>query len=284
MRRQIVAARAGPARPSGSPRPARPPDRDGTLRGMVSDAFLPPPPALPPIDPAQLRALTLDLDDTLWPIGPTLARAEQALADWLAREAPATAVAWPPARMLALRQAIGRAHPGLAHDLSALRRLTLEEALRAAGDDPARAEAAFEVFLAARQRVELFPGVAETLDRLAARWPLYALSNGNADLGQTGIARWFRGSLSAREAGVAKPDPRIFRQACQRLGQAPVAVLHIGDDLRADVLGARAAGLRAAWLRPAVQADPGQPACWQGPDLPALGRWLLGDEPAAAVC
>lgn len=244
---------------------------------MRADALLP---TLPPVDPARLGALTLDLDDTLWPIGPTLARAEQALADWLAREAPATAAAWPPARMLVLREQVGRAHPALAHDLSALRRLTLEQALRSAGDDPGRAGEAFEVFLAARQRVDLYPGVAEALDRLAARWPLYALSNGNADLAKTGVGRWFRGSLSAREAGVAKPDPRIFHQACQRLGQTPAAVLHIGDDLRADVLGARAAGLRAAWLRPAAQADPGQPACWQGVDLPALSHWLLGSPPS----
>ncbi|MBL0720101.1 HAD-IA family hydrolase [Piscinibacter sp. Jin2] len=232
-------------------------------------------PAPAPLDPRKLQALSLDLDDTLWPIAPTLARAEQALADWLVRHAPATAAAWPPARMLALRQRIGQAHPELAHDLSALRLKTLDQALREAGEDPALAGPAFDVFFAARQRVELLPGVAETLDRLAARWPLYALSNGNADLVQTGIARWFRGSLSAREAGVAKPHPQIFQQACARLGSPPAAVLHIGDDLHADVLGARAAGLRAAWLRPAHRADPAQPACWQGEHLPALGDWLL---------
>ena len=38
------------------------------------------------------QALTLDLDDTLWPIWPTIARAEQALQDWLRQHAPRTAL------------------------------------------------------------------------------------------------------------------------------------------------------------------------------------------------
>lgn len=47
------------------------------------------------------------------------------------------------------------------------------------------------------------------------------------------------------ELGVEKPDPRIFRLACKALGVAPRDALHVGDSLKADVLGARAAGLQA---------------------------------------
>ena len=45
----------------------------------------------PAFDPDRVRAITLDLDDTLWPIWPTIARAEGALQQWLADNAPATA-------------------------------------------------------------------------------------------------------------------------------------------------------------------------------------------------
>jgi hypothetical protein len=38
-----------------------------------------------------LRAITLDLDDTLWPVGPTLVVAERVLADCLREHAPRTA-------------------------------------------------------------------------------------------------------------------------------------------------------------------------------------------------
>ena len=43
------------------------------------------------LDRLKVRAITLDLDDTLWPIWPTIARAEQALQDWLRHRAPRTA-------------------------------------------------------------------------------------------------------------------------------------------------------------------------------------------------
>ncbi len=221
-----------------------------------------------------IRALTLDLDDTLWPILPTLLRAERAMHDWLAEHASATARMYGMEAMRALRAAVGRRHPALAHDLSQLRRVSLVEALTAAGDDPALAEPAFACFFAHRQKVVFYDEVADSLDRLASRFRLLAVSNGNAELEATGLSRWFAGSVSARQAGVAKPDPRIFRQACAALDCAPEAVMHVGDDHAADIVGARAAGLHSAWLRrePALagrlEVDPSAP---QGP------HWVIGD-------
>lgn len=50
------------------------------------------------------------------------------------------------------------------------------------------------------------------------------------------------------EVGAIKPQPQIFEAACQALECSPVEVLMVGDSLQADVDGARAAGLHAAWL------------------------------------
>ena len=194
-------------------------------------------------------ALTLDLDDTLWPIAPVIVRAEHITHEWLERHAPATAQRFGVPAMRELRADVSRRHPQLAHDLSQLRLIALRDALRASGDDPALAEPAFEVFFAQRQQVEFYADVVPALDRLAARFPLLALSNGNAELAATGLSRWFCGAVSARSAGVAKPDARIFRSACEQLGRAPAQVMHIGDDLALDVDGARAAGLQTAWIR-----------------------------------
>jgi FMN phosphatase YigB (HAD superfamily) len=90
--------------------------------------------------------------------------------------------------------------------------------------------------------------VLPALARLAARYPLVSLSNGNADLERIGLKHFFRDSISARECGVAKPAARIFHAACERLGLPPHAVLHVGDDPELDVAGAGAAGLRSVWL------------------------------------
>ncbi|SEN46143.1 putative hydrolase of the HAD superfamily [Nonomuraea pusilla] len=48
----------------------------------------------------------------------------------------------------------------------------------------------------------------------------------------------------SHEAGVAKPDPRIFHLACERLGVAPGQAVFL-DDHEPYVEGARAAGLHA---------------------------------------
>jgi putative hydrolase of the HAD superfamily len=197
----------------------------------------------------RLRAITLDLDDTLWPVGPTLVAAERVLADWLAAHAPATAGRTDADSRLAIRRQVIAEHPARAHDLGFVRHEGLRRAMAAAGDDPRLADAAFAVFLDARQRVVPFDDVAPVLERWAARYRLVAVTNGNADVGRTPLGRWFAGAVSAHELGCAKPDPRMFAAACALAGARPDEVLHVGDDPELDVLGARAAGLHAAWLR-----------------------------------
>jgi putative hydrolase of the HAD superfamily len=48
-----------------------------------------------------------------------------------------------------------------------------------------------------------------------------------------------------RDAGFAKPDPRFFLAACERLGVAPAEAVAVGDDPELDLETARRAGLRA---------------------------------------
>lgn len=194
------------------------------------------------------RALTLDLDDTLWPVWPAIARAEALLHGWLREHAPATAARFDTAALRLLRDQVGREFPERGHDLSWLRLTSIARALAMAGDDPALADAGFEVFFAERQRVELFAEVSQALQTLAGRYPILALTNGNADLQRIGLAGHFSGCLTAREFGVAKPDARLFHEACRRLGHEPSQVLHIGDDWALDIEGAHAAGLPSAWV------------------------------------
>lgn len=201
------------------------------------------------MSPLSIRALTLDLDDTLWPIAPAILRAEHALHGWLTVQAPTTAQRFDIVALRAKRDEVARTQPHIAHDFTAVRRESLRLALLEAGDDVGLADAAFEVFFAARHELELYPEVEHALQRLASRYPLFALSNGNADIARTSIGGLFRGAISAREFGIGKPDPRIFLEACRRLGCDPAHVLHVGDDLELDVRGAQSAGLQVFWLR-----------------------------------
>jgi putative hydrolase of the HAD superfamily len=94
----------------------------------------------------------------------------------------------------------------------------------------------------------LFDDARPALEFLSARLPLVSVSNGNADLERVGLSKYFRASISAREFGVGKPDPRIFHAASGALDLMPHDLLHVGDDATLDVLGALNAGMQAAWL------------------------------------
>ena len=211
----------------------------------------------------RVRAITLDLDDTLWPIGPVMLRAEQRLDDWLRENCPPVASAYPIAAMRALRDRVAAENPHLAHDFTTQRLLCLRAALTPHGFDETHVEAAFAEFYAARNEVECYRDALPALQRLAARFPLVSLSNGNADLGRIGIADFFHFSISSRAFGKAKPASEIFHAACAGLGFAPEDVLHVGDDPLTDVIGASQAGMRSAWIN---RSD----AAWSHPIRPDL--------------
>ena len=207
------------------------------------------------LDVGRIRAITIDLDDTLWPIWPTIARAESVLQAWLDERAPATAALGRDKNTLRdVRNQMATLRPDLAHDMSALRRESIRLLLNRAGDDPTLAEPAFEVFFAERHRVELFEDALPALQGLASRFPVVALSNGNADVHRVGLGEHFHAALSAQGFGVGKPDVRIFHAGAKAANVAPEAVLHIGDDAHLDGLGAIDAGMQFAWVRRGGQA------------------------------
>jgi len=196
----------------------------------------------------RLHALTLDLDDTLWPITPVIERAELAMHDWLAANCPEVVQAMDVSALQEQRQRVYALHPHLLHDYTTLRMLSLREVLFPFGYGEREVEHAFEAFYAARNQVELYPEAGVALERLAAKLPLVALSNGNACLDRVGLRGMFRAQITARDFGKAKPDPAIFLAACVAAGSEAHATLHVGDHPEQDVLGALGAGLQAAWL------------------------------------
>jgi len=229
-----------------------------------------------------ILALTLDLDDTLWPVLPALQRADQAVDAWLWQHHPDVARAWPIAAMRELRDQVAAERLDLAHDFTSQRQLTMRHAFAACGIAAAPIEALWEIYFAARNSVELYPDSLPALQRITARWPLASLTNGNADLQRIGIHTHFAHHICARDHGVAKPDPRIFLAAAERLGVAPDQILHVGDDPEMDVVGARDAGLRTAWInRDGLPwpAELGAPPELDLRDMTALADWLDAQHP-----
>jgi FMN phosphatase YigB (HAD superfamily) len=111
-------------------------------------------------------------------------------------------------------------------------------------------------------RIPRPPEVGPLLERLAGRFNLAILSNWPlaATIDDYLEAAGWRSSLAAvvvsQRVGTIKPDPRIFGVAEAALGDRGPAILHLGDDCAADVVGAKGVGWRAAYLRDRQAGSP----------------------------
>jgi putative hydrolase of the HAD superfamily len=151
----------------------------------------------------------------------------------------------------------------------------MKRALALHREDTGLARSALNVFLEARSDVELYAEVPGALARLASRYPLIALTNGNANIESAGVGKYFDHVVTPAIAGMAKPDPRIFHAACAVLGASPAEVMHAGDHPDSDVRGAARAGLRAAWInRPRIAWVGDAEEFEEFRDLSALCDWL----------
>lgn len=195
-----------------------------------------------------IRTITLDLDDTLWEIGPVIRRAEKRLHDWLGERFPRVIELHEPDDIVELRAEVLAEFEDRSHDLTFVRRTVLARMGNAAGYGDDFVDAAFAVFDEERNTLDLFPEARPALESLAVRYTLVAVTNGNARLDRIGIDYLFDGFVSARSAGAAKPARQIFDAAVAAGGAAAHETLHVGDHPEIDIDGARAAGLKTVWL------------------------------------
>ncbi len=151
----------------------------------------------------------------------------------------------------------GNHHPALA-TLRAYaptyRRQVWRQSLAAHGiHDPALADAMSQHFQDVRRTLHVvYPDVRPALEALAAHYRLGLVTNGLAclqreKLAASGLGGYFQSVTVAGDVGVRKPDPAVFRQALASLGAEAAETAMVGNSLRSDIGGARAAGLRAVW-------------------------------------
>lgn len=206
-----------------------------------------------------IKALTFDLDDTLWDIWPVVERAEALLHDWLIRHYPRIPHQFTALELRDLSAEVVAARPEMAHDRTWLRKAALQLAAQRAGYADFDIDSAFEVFFVARNTIEPFAEVRPTLQRLARRYVLASLSNGNADLRLIGMDDLFSVSLNAIGVGAAKPEPLMFEAVSRLLQLRPAQIVHVGDHPEHDVWGARNAGFHTVWVNRTGRDWPGGP-------------------------
>lgn len=210
----------------------------------------------------QISALTFDLDDTLYDNRPVILRTEQESLAFVRSYHPALSQL-ESRDFQRLRQTLREAEPDIYHDVTEWRRRALEQGMRDAGlsVDQARdgADAAMANFAKWRSAIDVPQETHDTLAALAKKWPLVAITNGNAQPELFGLDNYFSFVLRAGPDGRAKPFSDMYHLASERLGVPPGEILHVGDDLTTDVAGAIRCGVQACWINPyaadLMQAD-----------------------------
>lgn len=198
-----------------------------------------------------IKAMTFDLDDTLYDNHPVIAGLEQKTADWMHQHHPIsqnmTHQEW---RWLKLK--LAEQTPFLQSDVSEWRFQQIRQGLMHLGyDDPKASQAAksaMDQVVIWRHQIDVPELTHQVMSQLKQQIPLIAITNGNVNPDKIGLGAYFDLVLNAGPDGWAKPHAQMFDTALAHLGLPAENVLHVGDNLISDVAGAKHAGMSACWI------------------------------------
>jgi putative hydrolase of the HAD superfamily len=200
---------------------------------------------------SHIRAISFDLDDTLYDNMPYIYAAQRALNEYIIENYPIAATITP-AKWQEIRFATLAEQPELANDLGLLRATVITKAFLLAGMSSHLVSKAvtncFDFFYFKRSDFEVAKSVRKVLKKLSKRVPIAAITNGNVDLKAIGIKKYFSCIIHASPAHPMKPDPAMFDHVSATLKIPSKNILHVGDDLDKDIKGAIDAGYQTAWL------------------------------------
>jgi putative hydrolase of the HAD superfamily len=97
-------------------------------------------------------------------------------------------------------------------------------------------------------KTNLFPHSHEILEYLYPKYKLHLITNGFEEVQQkkidvSDLRKYFEQIITSEDAGTKKPEKQIFLFALSKAKAKVDETLMIGDDLRVDILGAKAAGI-----------------------------------------
>lgn len=198
-----------------------------------------------------VKAITFDLDDTLYDNYEVIRRTQQESHAFLQSYHPGLNDFSLQAYQ-ALRDALRLQEPEIYHDVSEWRRRAVELAMLNIGlsavDADKGSRAVMENFAHWRSQISVPQETHDTLAALAQRFPLVAITNGNAEPHLFGLDGYFKFVLRAGPHGRAKPYQDMYHLAAEKLDLPLENILHVGDDLTTDVAGSVRCGMQSCWI------------------------------------
>ena len=152
--------------------------------------------------------------------------------------------------------------------------------LELGADDPTADEVVTLGLESTRTMLEPRPGAVETLRELRSRgYRLGLITVCSGDVPEvwpeTPFADLFDSTVFSCSVGLRKPDPRIYRIACDQLGVAPGEAIFVGDGANDELAGAERVGLRAVLIHRNGEQPPWDEVReWRGPRITGVPQVL----------
>ena len=202
-------------------------------------------------DLSRITTISFDVDGTLWDFETFTRQALRDTLDELSNHDPHAAAILNVDMMIGIRDQTHADMWGVVNDLDAIREESMRRALREVGrpNDELGSHLTRFYFRRRNEARTLFPDVRPALEKLAPRYNLGLLSNGNSRARALGIDDLVSFEVFSQDHdAMDKPDPRIFQITMREAGCGPHQLLHVGDSLENDAWGAFNAGAVPAWL------------------------------------
>ena len=199
----------------------------------------------------QISTISFDGDMTLWDFRQVMRHSLKHTLTEMQRRIPTQRVLKLTVdEMIAIRDQLAEEVKGEVWSLLEIRRRAFERTLEHVGH-PDKDLAAHLNTVYRKHRygdIELYPDVIPTFDALAPHFQLGLLSNGNTYPESCGLDGRFAFVVFSQDVQVEKPDPKIFQITADRAGCDLTEILHVGDSLKNDVMGAKNVGMHTVWL------------------------------------
>jgi len=197
-----------------------------------------------------IKAISFDANGTLWDFEKVMRHSlTHALKELKRTDAQAPAML-DIEKMIKIRNRVAEKLKGKVTNLEEVRLEAFRQTLKDIGrPNDALASHLNQVYLNHRfEDIELFDDVLPVLKASRAKYTLGILSNGNSYPERCGLEGIFQFAVFSQDYGVEKPDSRLFQIAVEKAGCSKQQLLHVGDSLETDIMGAINAGIKCVWL------------------------------------
>ena len=107
---------------------------------------------------------------------------------------------------------------------------------------------------ASRFRLQLYPGVEDTMAHLHSKYHLAAITDAQTayavpELNAVGLSGYFDSIIVSGDFGYRKPHERLFTAALTAMNMTPSEVLYVGNDMYRDVYGGQRIGIKTVFFK-----------------------------------